>query len=78
MNIDENDEREFLHSLASPIGTAFFLADSLLDNMQNCHETNPNELMQAVQIFEALETIKKLLIQRRELLIKRGAPNART
>jgi hypothetical protein len=78
MSEDGSDERTFLHDLASPLGTAMFLTDSVLDGVQSRPGVDPDELMQLGQIFEALEKMKKMLQDRREILIKRGVPSART
>lgn len=73
-----SDEREFLHDLASPIGTAIFLVDAALDNMQSRADANSDDVMQLVDAYQALEKVKKILQERREILVKRGVPSART
>lgn len=65
------DERSFLHDLASPLGTAILLADALLENMQS-KGTDPDEVMQMGQIYEALELLKSLISKRKDVLIKKG------
>lgn len=71
------DERQFLHDIAGPIGTAMFLLDATLDTTQNRVDADPDEIAQLGQVYQALEKVKKLLQERREVLIKRGIPNAR-
>ena len=76
--MNEGDERKFLHDIASPLGTAIFVMDSLLDGIQSRAGGNKDDLDQACQVYEALEKIKKMLQDRREILIKRGVPSATT
>jgi hypothetical protein len=78
MNTNENDEREFLHDLASPIATALFITDAVLEGIQARSHTDPEELIQVKQLYDALEKARSLLHERRETLIKRGVPSART
>lgn len=73
-----SDEREFLHELASPLGTAIFVIDAVIDTVQSRPGVDPDELIQLAEIFQALEKMKKLLQGRREVLVKRGVPSART
>lgn len=72
-----SDEREFLHALATPLGTAVFLVDAVLDAIQSKAGSDPDEVVQITQIYDALERMKKLLQERREVLIKRGVPSGR-
>ena len=72
------DEREFLHDLATPIGTALFLADCMMDRLQSRLDVDPEEKTELTKIYEALEKITKMLYQRREILIARGVPSARS
>lgn len=78
MSDDGSDEREFLHNLASPLSTAIFLVDAALDNIQSRPEANADDVMQLVDAYQALERVKMLLQERREILIKRGVTSART
>lgn len=75
---DGSDEREFLHDVATPLGTAMFLTDSALEDIQARPDADPDDIMRLGKIFQALEQIKMLLSERREFLIKRGVPSART
>lgn len=72
-----NDEREFLHDLSTPIGTALLLTDSLLDDVQNRANVDPDDLMRLSEIYNALEKITNSLKNRREVLVLRGVPSAR-
>lgn len=69
--MDCEDERAFLHDLATPISTALFLIDSIMDRLQ----TNPNttDRKQLTEIYEGLETVTKMLDARRNILIELGA-----
>jgi hypothetical protein len=72
-----SDEREFLHDIASPIGTAILLGDSLLEDFQNRSTTDPDDLTRLVGIFQSLEKIQGLLEERRATLVNRGVPSGR-
>lgn len=72
MSDNGSDEREFLHNLASPLSTALFLVDALLDSVQKRATGDPGELEQVIKIYKSLDKIKNLLKDRREELIKRG------
>lgn len=72
-----SDEREFLHDLASPIGTSIFLIDAVLEAMQT-RNSDPDDLLRLADAYQELQKVKKLLQGRREILIKRGVPSART
>lgn len=68
-----NDERQFLHDLATPIGTALFLSDSLRDNLESNNSVDAESLQQIKLIYESLNKVSGLLHARRDALIKRGA-----
>lgn len=78
MTQDGSDERAFLHDLASPIGAALFLADMILDGMQSRPGVDQDELQQVLKLHQSLERVKKCLAERREILIQRGVPSARS
>jgi hypothetical protein len=71
-----SDERQFLHDMASPLGTVIFVADSLLEIMQSGPNADPEAIFQIKEMCEALEKLKNILSDRREVLIKRGIPSA--
>lgn len=73
----DNDERMFLHDLTSPIAAAMLAMDSLLDNLQSRPGTNTEDLEQARAAFDSLEKIRKMLHERRSLLINRGVLSAK-
>jgi hypothetical protein len=66
-----NDEREFLHDVAGALGIAFFLTDAVIDSMSARPDANPEELGHLKKSYEALQKVKVLLHNRRELIIKR-------
>ena len=72
-----SDEREFLHDIAGPLGTAIFVLDGLLDDVQSRPGANSDDIVQLTEIYTALEKLKTYLQERREILIKRGVPSAR-
>lgn len=69
---DENDERKFLHDIATPTCTAIFVIDTLLDDVKNRPNAKQEEIEQLKQIFNSLEKIKKAIEARKEK-IKRFA-----
>lgn len=73
-----SDEREFLHDLATPISTALFLADCVLDRLQSRSDVDQEDRAELTKIYEALEKVTQLLEKRREVLIARGVPSARS
>lgn len=75
--MSESDEREFLHDLASPLGTATYIAEAVLDSLDERTVKEFPELEQLQQLHEALQKMKSKLNERREVLIKRGVPSKR-
>lgn len=73
-----SDERKFLHDLASPLAAAIYNLESILDWKQSKPGADPEEISQLVQALEALGQVRRLLTERREVLIKRGVPSARS
>jgi hypothetical protein len=72
---EENDEREFLHDLASPLGTALYIADAILDSQGERGEEGLPEFEELKQLFCALQKMKTKMAERRETLIRRGVPS---
>lgn len=64
----ENEERNFLHDLATPLGVALLLTDSILDDLQNRPNSDPDDLMRLVETYQALEKLNQLIQKRREIL----------
>ncbi|MGE3974106.1 MAG: hypothetical protein AB7F59_06225 [Bdellovibrionales bacterium] len=75
---DGSDERQFLHDMATPLGTAMLLTDSYIEDVKARPNVISEEVNQLTEIYAALEKLNKLLMMRREVLIKRGVPSART
>lgn len=75
---DGSDEREFLHDMATPLGTAMLLTDSILEDFQGRDGNDPDDLMRLKEIFQSLEKLNVMLSKRREVLIARGVPSARS
>jgi hypothetical protein len=74
---DGTDERTFLHDLATPLGTAMLLADSILEDVRTRPSVDPDDLMRLENIFQSLEKLDCLIRDRRQDLISRGVPSAR-
>jgi len=73
----EVEERKFLHDIASPVGTAIFVTDILLDSMKERPDVNAEELTQVKQIADLLENVKKMIEARRAVLIAQGVPSSK-
>jgi hypothetical protein len=71
------NERQFLHTMATPLSAVIFVVDGILDDLQ---KARPNDLVasQLLLAHAALEKVRFLLEARREYLIKQGVPSART
>jgi hypothetical protein len=72
------EERAFLHDLATPLGTAMLLADSLLEDVKNRPSVDPDDLFRLENIFQSLEKLDCLIKDRRQNLIARGVPSAKS
>jgi len=70
-----NSERQFLHDLATPLTTAFFILDVVSVELKK--ETTPHPLAEIdeklTKVRIALEKIKTLLQNRRQFLIEQGS-----
>jgi hypothetical protein len=58
-------ERQFLHDIASPIGTAIFQTDMLLEETSGKNRENQEQIG---TIMTALLTVKSLLEERRKTI----------
>ena len=67
-----NDERKFLHDIANPLGTAMFTLDSAIEDLSEKPEPNLESILQLQQVRTALEKVKVILRDRRQILIERG------
>ncbi len=63
------EERKFLHDLATPISTVFFLLDMTIDRLAAEQEKNAEELKMLEGAVRSLRTAKELLQKRRDYLV---------
>lgn len=75
---DGIEERAFLHDLATPLGTAMLLADSILEDVKARSNVDPDDLFRLENIFQSLEKLDCLIKDRRQTLITRGVPSAKS
>jgi hypothetical protein len=68
-----NEERKFLHDLATPLGTAILLADMILQNSKKKPQVSAEEIEQMEMIANALDKIQIKLKERRQHLINQSA-----
>ena len=68
----EATERTFIHDLASPLSTAIFLLDMVVEDLQSRQGGVPEELTGVVKAYSALERIRTLLSERCAFLIGQG------
>jgi len=73
----ETQERKFLHDIASPVGSAIFILDMVLDNMKSRPNISQDELTQTQQVYDLLEQIKNAIEARRKVLIQQGVPSSK-
>ena len=73
-----SDEREFLHNIASPIASAYLIIDMIMDYMQNSPNADPALVELALTAHRAIEQVRQRLEDRRQILIDRGVPSARS
>ena len=64
---ENSPERKFLHDISTPVGTALFLTDLMLETLK---EENSAHLDQMTSIFQALTMARKMIEERRETIIK--------
>jgi hypothetical protein len=72
---ESREERKFLHDIASPLGTAIFLVDAFLEDLTSKPNPDADGMAQVSAIYQALQSIQKLLQERRETLIRNGSNN---
>lgn len=66
-------ERTFLHDLASPLSTAIFVAESLIEGAQGRTPLEPEEVEQTEQLLKSLLKVADLLDARRQILVAAGS-----
>lgn len=70
MTTEAEDERKFLHDIASPIGTALFLLDAIVEVSQS-QALSAEDLELVKKAFDSLIRVKELLHDRRSTLLAR-------
>lgn len=65
------EERAFLHEIATPLGSAMLMIDILIERMQEAGKTEA-EIKELKVTMKALEQMKTLLQNRRNILVKKG------
>jgi hypothetical protein len=64
-----NNERVFLHDIASPLGAAMFIMDSVIDDLKDRPIPDEEAIQQLVQVQQALEKLKLILQNRKQTLV---------
>ena len=62
-------ERKFLHDVSTPVGSALFLTDILMESMRSENPDHPG-LKQMTDLMDALTTVKHLIDVRRAEVIE--------
>ena len=70
VQLEIKEERKFLHDISSPVGTALFILDSILDPNQRV-VMNPGDLKQLKNAYESLLKTKDMIQERRRILIEK-------
>jgi hypothetical protein len=68
-----NEERKFLHDIASPAASITLVLDTLLDELKDKSDFDQGLLKMLGQALSSAQKITQLLVARRELLIQRSA-----
>lgn len=68
----ENKERKFLHDISSPVGTAIFVLDMVMDDLQSTSPESPS-LPRIQQAYALLEQIKSSIEGRRKEILSEAA-----
>lgn len=64
------EERRFLHSIATPLSTVFFLLDLMNERLNEEPEKNAEQLKMVASSIKALKDARQLMQQRREEIIE--------
>ena len=67
MSSSKSPERQFLHDIATPLGTAMFLLDILQEKM-SARGPGDEDLEHLNGAIEALQKLKQHIVQRRQAL----------
>ena len=60
MSENENNERKFIHDIATPLATALFLTEMLLENIKSRPDAAPEDLSSLRKIHEVVGKMKKI------------------
>ncbi|MGZ3686868.1 MAG: hypothetical protein ACXWPM_04195 [Bdellovibrionota bacterium] len=63
-----SEEKAFLHDIASPIGSALFIADMLLENLEKRAAEDPQSADLARKLLLSLTKVTELIEARRAAL----------
>jgi hypothetical protein len=66
---ENRDERGFIHDLSTPLGAALLLADSIIEDLQDGHEIQPDDLLRLGDLYRALEEMNRLVALRKQTLL---------
>jgi FtsZ-binding cell division protein ZapB len=69
--MSNNEERRFLHDIASPLGTVFFLVDAAIESLKEKLNGETDEVTQLQDAYAALQQVKQMIQSRRQILIER-------
>jgi len=61
-------EKEFLHNIATPIATAKFLLETIVDDLSNRQDANSSDVEMLKNISLALDKVTLLLSERRIII----------
>jgi hypothetical protein len=75
MSRKEGAERKFLHDIAGPLGTASFVMDMLLESFGSGPGADAEQIGMLEQIKKAIEQMKALLVERRNMLPSEAEPD---
>lgn len=72
------NERNFLHDMASPMGTVIFLIDAVIDDATTNGKIDKENLALLEKVQEQLERLKEMLDNRRQVLIQQGVKSEKS
>lgn len=68
--MQKSDEREFLHTIATPLGTAILLADSLKEGSTMQNQVSAEMTAQLDSLIKTLEVMRQAVRARQESIPK--------
>ena len=75
--MSEGDEGLLLHDLSTPLSTVLLILDATLDRLTTGSVITYDEVTQITQAFEAVEKMRKLLEERKDVVAKRVTSETR-